>query len=49
MKDAKFTDIKCLIEFMYKGEINVEHVSLSVTRLTGIFKMNLIFFMFSQI
>lgn len=28
MKDCKFADIKCLIEFMYKGEINVEHVSL---------------------
>lgn len=27
MKDCKFDDIKCLIEFMYKGEINVEHVS----------------------
>lgn len=27
MKDCKFADIKCLIEFMYKGEINVEHVS----------------------
>lgn len=27
MKDCKFEDIRCLIEFMYKGEINVEHVS----------------------
>lgn len=26
MKDARFNEIKCLIEFMYKGEINVEHV-----------------------
>lgn len=29
MKDAKFADVKCLIEFMYKGEINVEHVRLN--------------------
>ncbi|XP_055713682.1 protein tramtrack, beta isoform isoform X2 [Phlebotomus papatasi] len=29
MKDAKFSDIKCLIEFMYKGEINVEHANLA--------------------
>lgn len=29
MKDAKFSDMKCLIEFMYKGEINVEHASLA--------------------
>ncbi|XP_059617940.1 protein tramtrack, beta isoform isoform X2 [Phlebotomus argentipes] len=29
MKDAKFADIKCLIEFMYKGEINVEHANLA--------------------
>lgn len=28
MKDVTFADIKCLIEFMYKGEINVEHVSI---------------------
>lgn len=27
MKDVTFADVKCLIEFMYKGEINVEHVS----------------------
>lgn len=27
MKGCKFDDIRCLIEFMYKGEINVEHVS----------------------
>lgn len=27
MRDCKFEDIKCLLEFMYKGEINVEHVS----------------------
>lgn len=26
MKDAKFNDIKILVDFMYKGEINVEHV-----------------------
>lgn len=29
MRDAKFEDIRCLIEFMYKGEINVEHGSLA--------------------
>lgn len=29
MRDAKFDDVKCLIEFMYKGEINVEHGSLA--------------------
>lgn len=27
MKDVKYVDIKCLVEFMYKGEINVDHVS----------------------
>lgn len=27
LKDVKFMDIKYLVEFMYKGEINVEHVS----------------------
>lgn len=32
MKDAKFSDIKCLIEFMYKGEINVEHVRANICR-----------------
>lgn len=30
MKDCKFDDIRCLIEFMYKGEINVEHVSVEL-------------------
>ncbi|XP_055301355.1 protein tramtrack, beta isoform isoform X2 [Sitodiplosis mosellana] len=29
MKDCKFEDIRCLIEFMYKGEINVEHEQLA--------------------
>ncbi|XP_036318356.1 longitudinals lacking protein, isoforms H/M/V isoform X2 [Rhagoletis pomonella] len=29
MKDVTFADVKCLIEFMYKGEINVEHASLA--------------------
>lgn len=29
LKDVKFQDIKYLVEFMYKGEINVEHVSFS--------------------
>ncbi|XP_052856554.1 uncharacterized protein LOC128264887 isoform X1 [Drosophila gunungcola] len=28
MKDVTFAEVKCLIEFMYKGEINVEHASL---------------------
>eukprot|EP00099_Drosophila_melanogaster_P016532 NP_572279.1 uncharacterized protein Dmel_CG3726, isoform A [Drosophila melanogaster] len=28
MKDVTFAEVKCLIEFMYKGEINVEHSSL---------------------
>lgn len=27
LKDVKFEDIKALVEFMYKGEINVENVS----------------------
>lgn len=30
LKDVKFVDIKALVEFMYKGEINVENVSLTV-------------------
>lgn len=29
MHDARYDDIKCLIEFMYKGEINVEHGALT--------------------
>lgn len=29
MNNAKFNDIKCLIEFMYKGEINVDHENLA--------------------
>lgn len=29
MKDIKYVDIKCLVEFMYKGEINVEHCHLA--------------------
>lgn len=28
MKDVKYVDIKCLVEFMYKGEINVDHVCI---------------------
>jgi len=38
LKDCKFVDIKALVEFMYKGEINVENVStyiLSVLRKTA--------------
>lgn len=31
MKDVKYVDIKCLVEFMYKGEINVEHVSTPIS------------------
>lgn len=27
MRDVKFSDIKVLVEFMYKGEINIDHVS----------------------
>lgn len=27
MRDCKFEDIKSLLDFMYKGEINVEHVN----------------------
>lgn len=30
LKDVKFDDIKALVEFMYKGEINVENVSIYV-------------------
>ncbi|KAF5299500.1 hypothetical protein FQR65_LT01083 [Abscondita terminalis] len=29
MKDVKYVDIKCLVEFMYKGEINVDHCHLA--------------------
>ncbi|XP_055371309.1 protein tramtrack, beta isoform isoform X2 [Condylostylus longicornis] len=29
MKDAKYADVKYLVEFMYKGEINVEHANLA--------------------
>ncbi|XP_037940937.1 protein tramtrack, beta isoform-like [Teleopsis dalmanni] len=29
MKDVTFAEVKCLIEFMYKGEINVEHAQLA--------------------
>ncbi|KAF7379711.1 hypothetical protein HZH68_016659 [Vespula germanica] len=25
MRDVKFSDIKVLVEFMYKGEINIDH------------------------
>lgn len=27
LKDVKFSDIKALVQFMYKGEINVDNVS----------------------
>ncbi|KAK9295732.1 hypothetical protein QLX08_010032 [Tetragonisca angustula] len=29
MRDVKFSDIKVLVEFMYKGEINIDHTRLS--------------------
>ncbi|XP_076294196.1 uncharacterized protein LOC143215710 isoform X2 [Lasioglossum baleicum] len=29
MRDVKFSDIKILVEFMYKGEINIDHTRLS--------------------
>lgn len=29
MRDVKYSDVKCLIEFMYKGEINVEYSNLA--------------------
>uniref|UniRef100_A0AAG5DX41 BTB domain-containing protein n=1 Tax=Anopheles atroparvus TaxID=41427 RepID=A0AAG5DX41_ANOAO len=29
MHDVRYEDVKCLIEFMYKGEINVEHGALT--------------------
>nr|CAD7447076.1 unnamed protein product [Timema bartmani] len=29
LKDVKFSDIKALVEFMYKGEINVDHSHLA--------------------
>lgn len=29
LKDVRFADIKALVEFMYKGEINVDNVSLT--------------------
>lgn len=29
MRDCKYDDIKSLLDFMYKGEINVEHVSFA--------------------
>lgn len=28
LKDVKFSDIQALVSFMYKGEINVENVSI---------------------
>lgn len=30
LKDVRFADIKALVEFMYKGEINVENVSFEL-------------------
>lgn len=31
MRDVKFSDIKVLVEFMYKGEINIDHVSVTIS------------------
>lgn len=31
MRDVKFSDIKVLVEFMYKGEINIDHVSAATS------------------
>lgn len=31
MKDSKFDDVKCLVDFMYRGEINVDQVSSNHT------------------
>ena len=28
LKDVKYDDIKALVEFMYRGEINIEQVSV---------------------
>lgn len=28
MRDVKFSDMRVLVDFMYKGEINIDHVSL---------------------
>lgn len=47
MKDVKYVDIKCLVEFMYKGEINVDHVSTSTP--TGCSAINCIKFPSSRI
>lgn len=30
LKDVRFADIKALVEFMYKGEINVDNVSIKM-------------------
>jgi len=30
LKDVKFSDIQALVSFMYKGEINVENVSINL-------------------
>lgn len=35
LKDVKFVDIKALVEFMYKGEINVENVSIDLISAFG--------------
>lgn len=35
MRDVKFSDIKVLVEFMYKGEINIDHVSIILLFISG--------------
>jgi BTB/POZ domain len=30
LKDVKYDDIKALVEFMYRGEINIEQVSVFI-------------------
>lgn len=32
LKDVKFSDLKALVQFMYKGEINVDNVSIRALR-----------------
>lgn len=42
MRDCKFSDVKSLIEFMYKGEINVEHVSRFIASIKTLFWSNIL-------
>jgi len=36
LKDVKFSDIQALVSFMYKGEINVENVSINIQIINNI-------------